>query len=128
MNEILCNVTKVKTSYQDRKILVLDVFVDLPDGGSLSVFNMVLDNYNESKKERQGTSYGCEILRQTLDFFGVDDLSEVKNYKCYLLSNKENIWSAGDVLGLRQLPFQQYKHNLKEIIKEDVLNEFKQEK
>ena len=128
MNEILCNVTKVKTSYQDRKILVLDVFVDLPDGGSLSVFNMVLDNYNESKKERQGTSYGCEILRQTLDFFGVDDLSEVKNYKCYLLSNKERIWSAGDVLGLRQLPFQQYKHNLKEIIKEDVLNEFKQEK
>ena len=128
MNEILCNVTKVKTSYQDRKILVLDVFVDLPDGGSLSVFNMVLDNYNESKKERQGTSYGCEIIRQTLDFFGVDDLSEVKNYKCYLLSNKENIWSAGDVLGLRQLPFQQYKHNLKEIIKEDVLNEFKQEK
>ena len=128
MNEILCNVTKVKTSYQDRKILVLDVFVDLPDGGSLSVFNIVLDNYNESKKERQGTSYGCEILRQTLDFFGVDDLSEVKNYKCYLLSNKERIWSAGDVLGLRQLPFQQYKHNLKEIIKEDVLNEFKQEK
>ena len=128
MNEILCNVTKVKTSYQDRKILVLDVFVDLPDGGSLSVFNMVLDNYNESKKERQGTSYGCEILRQTLDFFGVDDLSEVKNYKCYLLSNKDSIWSAGDVLGLRQLPFQQYKHNLKEIIKEDVLNEFKQEK
>ena len=128
MNEILCNVTKVKTSYQDRKILVLDVFVDLPDGGSLSVFNMVLDNYNESKKERQGTSYGCEILRQTLDFFGVDDLSEVKNYKCYLLSNKESIWLAGDVLGLRQLPFQQYKHNLKEIIKEDVLNEFKQEK
>ena len=128
MNEILCNVTKVKTSYQDRKILVLDVFVDLPDGGSLSVFNMVLDNYNESKKERQGTSYGCEIIRQTLDFFGVDDLSEVKNYKCYLLSNKERIWSAGDVLGLRQLPFQQYKHNLKEIIKEDVLNEFKQEK
>lgn len=127
MNEILCNVTKVKTSYQDRKILVLDVFVDLPDGGSLSVFNMVLDNYNESKKERQGTSYGCEIIRQTLDFFGVDDLSEVKNYKCYLLSNKERIWSAGDVLGLRQLPFQQYEHNLKEIIKEDVLNEFKQE-
>ena len=127
MNEILCNVTKVKTSYQDRKILVLDVFVDLPDGGSLSVFNMVLDNYNESKKKRQGTSYGCEIIRQTLDFFGVDDLSEVKNYKCYLLSNKERIWSAGDVLGLRQLPFQQYKHNLKEIIKEDVLNEFKQE-
>ena len=128
MNEILCNVTKVKTSYQDRKILVLDVFVDLPDGGSLSVFNRALDNYNESKKERQGTAYGCEILRQTLDFFGVDDLSEVKNYKCYLLSNKERIWSAGDVLGLRQLPFQQYKHNLKEIIKEDVLNEFKQEK
>ena len=128
MNEILCNVTKVKTSYQDRKILVLDVFVDLPDGGSLSVFNRALDNYNESKKERQGTAYGCEILRQTLDFFGVDDLSEVKNYKCYLLSNKVHIWSAGDVLGLRQLPFQQYKHNLKEIIKEDVLNEFKQEK
>lgn len=124
MNKILCNVTKVVTSYQDRKILVLDCFVDLPNGGGLSVFNMVLDSYDDVKKKRVGTAYGCEMIRQTLDFFGVDDMSKVKNYKCYLLTDKDDIWSASDVLGLEQLPFEEYKHRLKQIIKKDVLDEF----
>ena len=124
MNKVLCNVKKACTSYQDRKILILDVWVDLETGGSLSCFNMVLDTYDESKKKRVGTSYGLEIIRQTLDFFGVDDLSQVKNYKCYILTDKERIWCATDVLGLEQLPFEQYKHNRQSIIKKDVLDEF----
>lgn len=78
MNKQLCNVTKVCTSYQDRRILILDVFVDLESGGSLSVFNMCLDTYDQDKKQRVGTTYGCEMLRQTLAFFGVDDLSQIK--------------------------------------------------
>ena len=50
MNKILCNVTSVKTNYQDRGILILDVFVDLETGGGLSIFNMVLDTYDKEKK------------------------------------------------------------------------------
>ena len=124
MNKQLCNVTKVCTSYQDRRILILDVFVDLESGGSLSVFNMCLDTYDQDKKQRVGTAYGCEIIRQTLDFFGVDDLSQIKNYKCYLLTDKESIWCASDVLGLEQLPFDQFKHQRQQIIKAEVLKEF----
>lgn len=124
MNKVLCNVTKVKTSYQDRKILILDVWVDLEGSGSFSCFNIVLDTYDQDKKKRVGTAYGLEMIRQTLDFFGVDDFSQVKNYKCYILTDKERIWSCTDVLGLEQLPFDEYKSNQQQIIKKDVLNEF----
>lgn len=127
MNKQLCNLTQVCTSYQDRRILILDVFVDLESGGSLSVFNMCLDTYDKDKKQRVGTVYGCEMIRQTLDFFGVDDLSQIKNYKCYLLTDKESIWCAGDVLGLEQLPFDQFKHQRQQIIKSEVLKEFGEE-
>ena len=124
MNKIICNVTKVQTNYQDRKILILDCFVDLPDWGSLSVFNMVIDTYSDELKDRIGSAYGCEMIRQTLDFFGVDDLSQVRNYKCYLLTEKDRIWSSSDVLGLEQLPFDEYKHQRQQIIKKDVLDMF----
>ena len=127
MNKKLCNVTKVCTSYQDRRILILDVFVDLESGGGLSVFNMCLDTYDQDKKKRVGTAYGCEMIRQTLDFFGVDDLSQIKNYKCYLLTDKESIWCAADVLGLEQLPFSQFKHQRQQIIKSEVWKEFGEE-
>ena len=124
MNKVICNVTKVKTSYQDRKILILDVWVDLEGSGSFSCFNIVLDTYDQDKKKRVGTAYGLEMIRQTLDFFGVDDFSQVKNYKCYILTDKDHIWSCTDVLGLEQLPFDEYKNNQQQIIKKDVLDEF----
>ena len=124
MNKVLCNVERVCTSYQDRKILILDVWVELEDKGSFSCFNMVLDTYDNVKQKRVGTAYAGEMIIQCLDFFGVDDLSQVKNYKCYILTDKERIWCATDVLGLEQLQFEQYKHNRQSIIKKDVMDEF----
>ena len=120
----LCNVTKVCTSYQDRKILILDVWVELEGTGKFSCFNMVLDTYDKEKQRRVGTAYAAEMIIACLDFFGVDDLSQVKNYKCYILTDKDNIWSCSDVLGLEQLPFEEYSRNRKTIIKADVLKEF----
>ena len=124
MNKVLCNVERVCTSYQDRKILILDVWVELEDKGQFSCFNMVLDTYDKVKQKRVGTAYGCEMIIQCLDFFGVDDLSQVKNHKCYILTDKEHIRSCNDVLGLEQLPFDEYSRNRKTIIKADVLKEF----
>ena len=69
-------------------------------------------------------TYGCEMIRQTLQFFGINDLSEVKNYKCYLLTHKESIWNAGDVLGIENFDFPQYEHHRKSIIKSEVLEQF----
>ena len=105
MNKVLCNVERVCTSYQDRKILILDVWVELEGKGSFSCFNMVLDTYDKERERRVGTAYAAEMIIACLDFFGVDDLSQVKNYKCYILTDKDYIWSCTDVLGLEQLPF-----------------------
>ena len=124
MNKVLCNVERVCTSYQDRKILILDVWVELEDKGRFSCFNMVLDTYDKERERRVGTDYAAEMIIACLDFFGVDDLSQVKNYKCYILTDKEYIWSCTDVLGLEQLPFDEYSHNRKTIIKKDILDEF----
>ena len=71
MKKQLCNITKVSTQYQDRKILILDVWAELEDSGVFSCFNMVLDSWDGKKKRRTGTSYGCEMIIQCLDFFGV---------------------------------------------------------
>ena len=124
MNKVLCNVERVCTSYQDRKILILDVWVELEGKGIFSCFNMVLDTYDKERERRVGTAYAAEMIIACLDFFGVDDLSQVKNYKCYILTDKDYIWSCTDVLGLEQLPFDEYSHNRKTIIKADVLKEF----
>ena len=124
MNKVLCNVERVCTSYRDRKILILDVWVELEGKGIFSCFNMVLDTYDKEKQRRVGTAYAAEMIIACLDFFGVDDLSQVKNYKCYILTDKDRIWSCTDVLGLEQLPFDEYSHNRKTIIKADVLKEF----
>lgn len=124
LNKILCNVTNVKLNYQDRKILILDWYVQMEDGGTFSAMNLVLDTYDKKLERRVGTTYGCEMIRLTLDFFGVDNLSDVKDYKCYLLTDKDRIWSASDVLGFQQLGFSQYSKNTQTLIKKDVYDQF----
>lgn len=83
--------------------------------------NVVLDSYDEELKRRIGSVYGAEMIRQTLEFFGVNNFSDIKNYKCYLLTEKDSIWCSSDVLGFEQLPFDEYKNNQQQLIKSDVL-------
>ena len=116
----LCKVTGASLNYQDRKIMVLNIFVNLEDGGSLAVFNKVLDGWDETRKHRVGSAYGCELIRQTLDFFGVSDLHEIKDYYCYVLSDKEYILSSSDVLGIEQLGCSDKKYNQKKLLKSDL--------
>lgn len=127
MNKFLCNVSKVKFEYQERKILILDWYVDLEDSGSFSAMNLVLDSYDNDLKKRVGTAYGCEMIRQTLEFFKVNNFDQVKNYKCYLLSEKDKIWCASDVLGFEQLPFDEYEKHQHQLIKADVFKSFEPE-
>ena len=124
MNKQLAKVTKATLQIQERDILMFYVFVDYEEGTSQGIGGICLDTYDKDKKKRVGTAYGCEMIKACLDFFGVNNLSEVKNYKCYLLTEKDFIRNAGDVLGLKQLPFYEYDGNLQEIIKADVLKEF----
>lgn len=116
----LCKVTEASLGYQDRKILILNAFVSLEQGGCLNIFGNVLDSYDETRKRRVGSAYGCELIRQTLDFFGVSDLHEIKDYYCYVLSNKEYISSSSDVLGIEQLGCSDKKYNQKKLLKSDL--------
>ena len=116
----LCKVEGASLGYQDRKILVLDLTVSLEHGGYLNIFGNVLDSYDETRKHRVGSAYGCELIRQTLDFFGVSDLHEIKDYYCYVLSEKEYISGSWDVLGIQQLDCSDKKHNQKKLLKSDL--------
>lgn len=126
MNKILCNVEEVRFEYHDRKILILDWFVQMESEGTgrFSAMNLVLDTYDEKLKRRVGTVYGSEMIRQTLEFFGVNNFKDVKNYKCYLLTEKDRIWGASDVIGFEQLPFDEYSRNQQKIIKQDVYDQY----
>ena len=68
--------------------------------------------------------WATNLQYDLINIFGVDDLSQVKNYKCYLLTEKERIWSCTDVLGLKRLPFDEYSHRQQEFIKKDIYEEF----
>jgi len=126
MKKILCNVEKVCFQYHDRKIMILDWFVEMDDdwSGSFSAMNLVLDTYDPVLKNRVGTVYGSEMIRQTLEFFGVDNFDQVKNYKCYLLTDKQQILCSSDVIGFQQLPFDEYKRNQQVFMKKDIYDQF----
>ena len=60
------------------------------------------------------------MIRQTLDFFGVSDLHEIKDYYCYVLSEKEYISGSWEVLGIEQLGCSNKKHNQNKLLKSDL--------
>lgn len=116
----LCKVTGASLGYQECKILVLNVHVSLEHGGDLNLFGNVLDSYDETRKHRVGSAYGCELIRQTLDFFGVSDLHEIKDYYCYVLSDKEYVSYSSDALGIEQLSCSGKSNNQQRIIKSEL--------
>lgn len=74
----LARVSKAGFEIQERGILNFWVFVDYEEGCSQGVGGITLDEWNEEKREREGTAYGCEMIRQLLLFFGVNNLTEIK--------------------------------------------------
>ena len=78
--------------------------------------------------EIKGRKFEVGETVAAFDRISIANFEEVKNYKCYLLTDKEHIYSASDVIGIEQLPFSQYKRNLSCIIKAEVLSEFGENK
>jgi hypothetical protein len=85
----LAKVTSAKLEIKERGILTFWVSVDYEEGCSQGVGGLVLDTWNESLKRRVGTEYGCEMIRQLLLFFGVDNLNEAKGRIVYVLGEGE---------------------------------------
>lgn len=80
----LAKVTSATMEIKERGILNFWVMVDYEDGFSQGVGGISLDTWDEDKARRVGTAYGCEMIRQLLMFFGVNNLHEAKGQVVYV--------------------------------------------
>lgn len=122
INRKLAYITKASLEVMDRGILSFKIWVDYEEGCSQCVGNFSLDTYNETSKEREGTAYGCEMIRQLLLELKVNDFSEMAG---------KHIWvmGSGEGLGFTPTGIQALKGNNKNrkgVIFSEVLSVFKE--
>lgn len=91
MNKKLAKISKAGFEIKERGILNFWVFVDYEEGCSQGVGGICLDTRNEELQSRVGTAYGCEMIRQLLLFFGVDNLNEAKGQIVYVLGSGDGL-------------------------------------
>ena len=99
----LALVEKVYLEYQERHILSVNCLVSYEDFGSQNIMNIVLDIWDKEKQKRVGTAEGMSFLIDLLKFFGVDNLTEVEDYICYVLIDDDERPMSRKVLGFEQL-------------------------
>ena len=90
----LALVEKMYLDYQERHILIVNCLVSYEDEdfGSQNIMNIVLDTWDKEKQKRVGTAEGMTFLIDLLDFFGVNNLTEVKNQYIYVLVDEDKLW------------------------------------
>lgn len=120
MNKQLAKVTKATLEIKERGILMFYIFVDYEEGTSQGIGGLVLDTWDEDKKSRIGTAYGCEMIRQCLQVFNVNDFSEMKGKYVWVLGEGEGF--NFNPTGLQSLSVDK---NVKTFIFENVRKEFK---
>ena len=85
MIEKLARITSASLEIQDRGILNFWIMVEYEEGCGQGIGGLVLDTYDKTLKQRVGTAYGCEIIRQLLLCFNVNDFSEMKGKDIFVL-------------------------------------------
>ena len=90
----LALVEKMGLEYQERHLLNVNCLVSYEDEvfGSQNIMNIVLDTLDKEKQKRVGTAEGMTFLIDLLDFFGVNNLTEVKNQYIYVLVDEDKSW------------------------------------
>ena len=88
----LALVENVYLGYQGRHILNVNCFVSYEDFGSQNIMNIVLDTWDKEKQKRVGTAEGMTFLIDLLNFFGVNNLTEVENQYVYVLVDDVDSW------------------------------------
>lgn len=81
----LAKVTSASIEIMERKIMTFWVHVSYEEGMCQGVGGQTLDTWDEQLDCRIGTAYGCEMLRQLLLFFGVNNLSDAKGQVVYVI-------------------------------------------
>lgn len=90
----LALVEKLYLEYQERHILNVNCLVSYEDEGfgSQNIMNIVLDTWDKEKQKRVGTAEGMTFLIDLLNFFGVNNLTEVKNQYVYVFVDEDKSW------------------------------------
>ena len=83
--EKLAKIENATLEIQERGILNFWIHVKYEDGLNQGVGGISLDRYCEKTKSRIGTSYGCEVIRSLLIELGVNDFSEMKGKKIWVI-------------------------------------------
>ncbi len=96
MNRQLAKVRSLKLNYQERHILMLFMGVDYEDGCSQDIFGgLILDEPIKDNDDqflyRQGSAFGCEMIRLILDALKINDLSEGKGKYIHVLGEGDGL-------------------------------------
>lgn len=119
MNKALARISSASLCIHDRGILTFYIHVDYEDGMSQGIGGYALDKYDEKLKQRVGTAYGCEVIRQLLLVLGVNNFSEMVNKDIWVLTE-------GTGLGMKPLGIQTLRGDgSKSVIFKDILDQFK---
>ena len=95
MEKKLAKVSKATLEIKERGILNFWIYVNYEEGCSQGVGGLCLDEWDKSSEERVGTAYGCEMIRQLLLLYNVNDFSEMKG---------KMVWVLGEGKGLSFAP------------------------
>ena len=125
-NKQLARIEKATLSIE-RGILSFWIFVNYEEGPSQGIGGIALDDTKHEKQtdgsmkfiKRQGTAYGCEVIRRLLLALGVNDFSEMKG---------RNIWVLGKPgrFGFTPVGIQKLRNdsgNQDPVIFDDILKE-----
>ena len=119
MNKALARISSASLDIHDRGVLTFYIHVDYEDGMSQGIGGYALDEYDEKLKQRVGTAYGCEVIRQLLLVLGVNNFSEMVNKDIWVLTE-------GTGLGIKPLGIQTLRGDgSKSVVFKDILDQFK---
>ena len=116
MRTEIAKVNNLNIYIQDHGILTFTIDVTYEDGTGQGVGGFALDTFDTVKKERVGTSFGCQMIKMLLDFF--DGINNAKGQIIQVIGE-------GDGLSFKPLGIEKaFTHDRKTIIFNDVLKEF----
>ena len=124
MEKHLALVESANLEFLDRRILNVNAYVRYEEGFNQNILNIMLDTWSEEKRKRVGTAEGMTFLIALLNFFGVNNLTEVKDQYIYVLTESGKSVLNRKVLGLEHLSTNPNRRcGIKKIVYSDYFGE-----
>ena len=117
MNKELAKIDRVSFDYLERKCLSLNIFVTYENGMGQNICGKVLDGYCDSRKERVGSAYGCEMIRSFLETLSINELQDAVGKVVYVIGSGTGLSFKPE--GIRTLSLY---GKPKEMVYEDIFN------